>query len=128
MKKYILYIILFFAFAITLFFYLSPKPIIEEKNKLIKKAPLIETKKTKAPIKKEKKVIEVPKKEIKINLDPEITINRNERYKNEQYSKPASIEEVRKSKEKDLDINFDVDIDKKNKEIDGFKIDIEKKF
>lgn len=130
MKK-ILILITITALAVTLFVYLKNDSLNKEIKKPTKDlSPTISKPKIekKAPIKKESKVIKKQKEEIKLNLDPELTIDRNELYKNEKYDKPISLKEAQKEKKKDLEFDFGVDVDKKKKEIDGFNMNMEKKF
>lgn len=139
MKKNILLIIILLIASVALFFYLQKNTLNEEKNKPIEKtSPTKVIPEKKAPLKKEikevkpvetKKVEKIKKvEEIKLNLDPELTIDKTQRYKEEKYQQPLSIQEAKDAKEKDLDISFGVDVDKKEKQLDGFSLGVEKKF
>lgn len=82
---------------------------------------------------KPKKIIKkIPQKEpeIKINLNPEITIIREKDiYKKDTYKEPKSIKEIEEEKIKeDLEMNFGISIDKEKKTIDAIKLDLQKKF
>ncbi len=139
MKK----ILIFLIFIILLFFFSLPTDNVnkeelklnKEKNKITKETtPTIIENNTPPSTKKEeaKKIIKTPikKEEVKINLNPEITISREkDRYKKEKYKEPKSIKEVHEEKIKeDLEMNFGISIDKEKKAIDSIKLDLQKKF
>lgn len=122
MKKFTLIITIAITTLVALFFYFQKTEIKEEKNK-----PIVNTqiKQISTPIKKQQ---EKDLENIKLDLNPNFSLNRENNYKNEQYSKPLSIKEADEKKKEDLDINFGVDINKKEKAIDGINLGIEKKF
>jgi uncharacterized membrane protein YhiD involved in acid resistance len=139
MKK----ILIFLTFIILFFFFSLPTDNVnkeelklnKEKNKITKETtPTIIENNTPPSTKKEeaKKIIKTPikKEEVKINLNPEITISREkDRYKKEKYKEPKSIKEVQEEKIKeDLEMNFGISIDKEKKAIDSIKLDLQKKF
>jgi hypothetical protein len=141
MKKILTFFI--FIFVLYLLFYLPTDnknkeelKLSEENNpttkvttpKIIENNSDISTEKDKA-----KKIIKkTPKKEpeIKINLNPEITIIREKDiYKKDKYKEPKSIEEAEEEKRKeDFEMNFGISIDKEKKTIDAIKLDLQKKF
>ncbi len=128
MKKILLFLTLVIIATIILFIFFQEKKEVEKDiknkpqkiNKVIKTTPAIKN------IKKEK----VQEKKKDINLDPNLTIDRTQRYnEKEVYSKPPSLpDNAGKKNAEDYDLDLNVDVDKEKKEIDGFKINIGTKF
>lgn len=128
MKKNLLLLILIITISIVLFIFLQekrevkkePKKVPQKINKVIKTTTPVKT------IKKEK----IPEKKKDINLNPELTIDRTQRYnEKELYSKPQALPNNTGKKNVDeYDLDLNVDVDKEKKEVDGFKINVGTKF